>query len=105
MTKSNSIQSFPHCKEIWDEAFRIASENPDASVLIPLTTLSEQATLIGDLFHYRLLVRKENSKFFPQGHPQHMTSIFDPFQVLRAMTKDGRLAVRIKRRKATDFQI
>lgn len=106
MTKSNSIQSFPHCKEIWDAAFAA----PSGSILVELAdsgvamTISDQATLIGDLLHYRVLVRKDNSKFYPEGHPQHMTSIFDPFLVQKVMV-DGKLFVRIRRRRADQFKI
>ena len=104
MTKSNSIQSFPHCKEIWDEAYA----SPTGSVLVSISgkhmTESDQNTLLGDLFHYRILVRKENSKFYPPGHPQYMTSIFDPFKVTKVEI-DSHLYVRISKRQATDFII
>jgi hypothetical protein len=103
MTKSNSIQSFPHCKNIWDEA--VASPTGSILVSTPYMTQSDQATLIGDLFHYRVLIRKENSAFYPPGHPQHMTSIFDPFIVSKVTTNNGQLAVRIRKRKADEFQI
>jgi hypothetical protein len=103
MSKSSSIQSFPHCKNIWDEA--VASPTGSILVTVPYMTESDRNTLIGDLFHYRVLVRKENSKFYPPGHPQHMTSIFDPFVVSKAATDNGQLAVRIRKRKADEFQI
>jgi hypothetical protein len=56
--------------------------------------------LIGDLLHYRVLVRKGNCKFYPEGHPEHMTSIFDPFKLTKV---DG--CVRIRRRLSNDYEI
>lgn len=65
---------------------------------------SDQTTLVADLLHYRVLVRRDNSKFYPPGHPQHNTSIFDPFTVTK-VTHNGAFAVRIRKRKPSDFQI
>ena len=94
MTKSNSIQSYPHCKEIWDAAY--ASQG---SIFVQPRNMS-QSELVGDLLHYRMLVRKENSKFYPPGHPEHMTSIFDPFKITKV---NG--GIRIRRRQPADYEI
>jgi hypothetical protein len=50
------------------------------------------------------LDRKENSRFYPPGHPQHMTSIFDPYKVTK-IEKDGFLYVRVTKRQPGDFKI
>lgn len=104
MTKSNSIESYPHCKEIWDEAYA----SPSGSILVTLPdgmSKSDQATLVGDLLHYRVLVRKNNTKFFPEGHPSYMTSIFDPFRVTKVTDPEKGYAVRINRRTTGRFKI
>ena len=100
MSKSSSIQSYPHCKEIWDAAYA----SPTGSVLIRPKDPDRINMLVGDLLHYRVLIRKDNAKFYPEGHPQHMTSIFDPFTVTK-LRIDGLDCIRIRKRVATDFQI
>ncbi len=102
MTKSNSIESYPHCKNIWDEAYASSTGTILVTGDKPMTK-SEQATLIGDLLHYRVLVRKTNAALFPPGAPQYMTSIFDPFTVTKITGEV--LGVRIKRRTAQAFKI
>lgn len=106
MTKSNSIQSFPHCKEIWDEAYASSSGIITVELKDRPMSQSDQTTLLADLLHYRVLVRRENSKFYPPGHPQHNTSIFDPFTVTRITDQNtGQLKIRIKKRQSADFKI
>ena len=98
MSKSNSILSYPHCKEIWDSAYA------HHSIMVEVKDKREQATLIGDLFHYRLLVRKDNDRYYPEGHPEHRTSIFDPFHVSKVTTPNG-LGIRIRRRDVRQYKI
>lgn len=106
MSKINSIRAYPHCKQIWDEAY--ASES--GSIIIEHSdtgkpmTLSQQISLITDLLHYRVLLRKENTKFYPEGHPEYMTSIFDPLIVTKA-TINGKLCVRIRKRRVEQYKI
>lgn len=103
MTKSGSIQTYPHCKEIWDRAYA----SPSGTILIEhgdKMSASDQATLVGDLLHYRVLIRRDNCQFYPPGHPQHMTSIYDPF-IVSKVNHNGRLYVRIRKRNPAMFKI
>ena len=62
--------------------------------------------LMFELYHWRNLLRKENARIHPKGHPSHGTSIFDPFTIHKGTDDNGNPTLTFKKQDTSiDYRI
>src|SRR6516162_267543 len=98
MSPVNSLFRYPHCRPIWDEIYA-ASLHTSEPITMHLDGKTDKYRdkLMFELYHWRNLLRKENARIHPKGHPSHGTSIFDPFTIHKGTDDNGNPTLTFKK--------
>lgn len=93
MSQINSLRAYTDCQKLFDSAL---ADPKGARALIGT---HEQCVNMRTRMHYfRRLDREANAKTYPADHPQHGTSIYDPYVVRLLPDEDGQWWVYVQPR-------
>lgn len=73
MAYATSISSYPDIRQLLDRAL----ESPKG-VRLTFESKKEALTFKGRVHSFRFMDRKENAKIYPEDHPMHQRSVYDP---------------------------
>lgn len=76
MAYASSVTSYPDLRNVLDKAL-------ESTKGVRLTFEDDKAatTFKGRVHSFRFLDRKENKKIYPEDHPMHGRSVYDPLMV------------------------
>lgn len=84
MTLPTSLRAYPDCEALWDAALADPSGARGCS-----GSYESAINMRSRMHYYRNLLRKQNRDLFPEGHPQHGTSVYDHLFVQIFPDEDG----------------
>jgi hypothetical protein len=96
MAYAASINAYPDIRAVLDKA--LASEK---GLRLTFATPEEAITFKGRVHSYRYKERKENRKVYPEDHPLHGHSAYDPLMV----KTESPTVVKIIRLENQDYNI
>lgn len=76
MSQINSLRAYTDCQKLFDSAL---ADPKGARALIG--TYEQCVNMRTRMHYFRHLDREANAKTYPADHPQHGTSIYDPYVV------------------------
>jgi len=100
MSQINSLRAYTDCQKLFEAAL---ADPKGARALIGS---QEQCMNMRTRMHYfRRLDREANAKTYPEDHPNHGTSVYDPFVVRLLPDQDDNWWVYVQPRAADDMVI
>jgi len=100
VSQINSLRAYTDCQKLFEAAI---NDPKGARALIGTW---EQCTNMRTRMHYfRKLDREANAKTYPADHPDHGTSVYDPFVVRLLPDEDGNWWVYVEPRASDDMII
>lgn len=100
MSQINSLRAYDDCKAVFESALLdprgARARIGDQGMALNMRTR---------MHYFRNLDRNANTQTYPEGHPNHGTSVYDPYVVRLIPDEDGAWWVYVQPRGATDMII